>query len=100
MMLSLSEKHSYEQQIIALQADLLDSRLECKRLTRRNNVLQTKVSDNVFSGEDLAVSLIEKRIAGLKITLQEISNRSGLSYNNVRNVSSRLTIRHKRGLKI
>ena len=100
MMLSLSEKHSYEQQIIALQVDLLDSRLECKILTRRNNVLQTKVSDNVFSGEDLAVSLIEKRIAGLKITLQEISNRSGLSYNNVRNVSSRLTIRHKRGLKI
>ena len=100
MMLSLSEKHSYEQQIIALKADLLESRTECKRLTRRNNVLQAKVSNNVFSGEDLAVSLIEKRIAGLKITLQEISNRSGLSYNNVRNVSSRLTIRHKRGLKI
>ena len=100
MMLSLSEKHSYEQQIIALKADLLESRTECEKLTRRNNVLQTKVSDNVFSGEDLAVSLIEKRIAGLKITLQEISNRSGLSYNNVRNVSSRLTIRHKRGLKI
>tara|TARA_R110000744_G_scaffold378428_1_gene494568 strand:+ start:203 stop:502 length:300 start_codon:yes stop_codon:yes gene_type:complete len=99
-MLSLSEKHSYDQQIIALKADLLESRTECKRLTRRNNVLQAKVSNNVFSGEDLAVSLIEKRIAGLKITLQEISNRSGLSYNNVRNVSSRLTIRHKRGLSI
>ena len=100
MMLSLSEKHSYEQQIIALQVDLLDSQLECKRLARRNNVLQTKVSNNVFSGEDLAVSLIEKRIAGLKITLQEIANRSGLSYNNVRNVSSRLNTRHKRGLPI
>jgi len=97
-MLSLSEKHSYEQQLTALKADLLESRTECKKLARRNNVLQAKVSSNVFSGEDLAVSLIEKRIAGLKITLQEISNRSGLSYGNVSNVSSRLTIRRKRGL--
>jgi hypothetical protein len=98
-MLSLREKHEYEEQIEQLNIDLIASMIECKKLIQRNKLLQKKVSTNVFTGEDLAVSLINERINGLKITLQEISNRSGLSYNNVRVISSQLKIKHERRAK-
>jgi hypothetical protein len=98
-MMSLREKHEYEEQIEQLNIDLIASMIECKKLTQRNKLLQKKVATNVFAGEDLAVSLINERINGLKITLQEISNRSGLSYNNVRVISSQLKIKHERGTK-
>ena len=92
-MLSLRQKHEYEQEIEQLKIDLLASMIECKKLNIEVLSLRSKVLHYALTGKDLAMALIEKKVNGLDIKLSQISQYSGVSYSNVANTAHRLKTR-------
>ncbi|QDP63223.1 MAG: hypothetical protein Unbinned1520contig1002_21 [Prokaryotic dsDNA virus sp.] len=94
-MLSLRQKHEYEQEIEQLRIDLLASMTECKNLNIQVLSLKSKILNYALSGKDLAMALIEKKVNGLDIKLSQISEYSGVSYANVANTANRL--KNKKG---
>ena len=93
MMLSLRQKHEYEQEIEQLKIDLLDSMIACKKLSTEVLLLESKVQNYALTGKDLALALIKKKANGLDVKLSQISTYSGLSYSKVANTAHRLKTR-------
>ena len=93
MMLSLRQKHEYEQEIEQLKIDLLDSMIACKKLSTEVLLLESKVQNYALTGKDLALALIKKKANGLDVKLSQISKYSGVSYSKVANTAHRLKTR-------
>jgi hypothetical protein len=99
MMLSLREKHEYEEQIEQLNIDLIASMIECKKLNAEVLSLKAKVLHYALTSKDLAMALIQKKFNGLDIKLIQISKYSGVSYSTVANAARGFKIKHERGAK-
>lgn len=112
-MLTLREKHEYEQEIAQLKADLESERREheaelknlnlrikrsisnASKLKSRHKALKASIAKESNSRSAKAVKLIALRRSGeLKISLSEIAKKTFLTYATVKKLSSH----HKKGI--
>ena len=87
-MLTLREKHEYEQEIAQLKESLRVMSAKHSDVKSKSSILRQQYNDLIINRSDDARELIKRRFAEEKIRLQEIANRTLLSYFTVRKLSS------------
>ena len=88
--LTLKEKHEYEAEIEQLKERLRIMSANHSDVKSKYSRLRVRYDEMITTRTDSARELIKRRFNGEKMRLQEIANKSGLSYFTVRKLSSEL----------
>lgn len=94
-MLTLREKHEYEQEIADLKSELLLMKYSRDNYKAKLVISRCKYKEVNSTRDNIVRGLLLKRFNGEKISLQEISNISDVSYANVANLSTEFNNSHK-----
>lgn len=88
-MLSLREKHDYEAEIAELKLRLITMSAKHSDAKSKLAMFKAKYQSLITTRSSIAMALIVKRFNGEKIRLQEIANKSNLTYNMVADLSTK-----------
>ena len=87
-MLTLREKHEYEQEIAELKAELITMSAKHSDAKSKLGMFKDKYQALITTRSDIARGLILRRFNGEKLSLQKIADKSQLTYNMVADLST------------
>jgi len=89
-MLTLREKHEYEQEIASLKESLRVMSLNHSDIKYKYGNLKVKYNKLITTRTDIARGLLVTGCDGVKMRLQDVATECGLSYHTVGKLSSEL----------